>query len=1425
MRLIDSVKKMHSKLSPAKQALLEKRLQAALLRTSVQPTIPHRSPQGFAPLSYGQEGLWFIDQLDSSSPVYNRRVALRLNGDLDPNALQRALTEILQRHEVLRSSYRNDHGRPYQEISPSAVLDLPLIDLSAFPDSEREEEARKSVYEQARTPIDLKKSPLLRAGLIRLSDHEHILLLVFHHITYDAWSERVLFNELSILYGAFSRGEPSPLPELTIQYADYAAWQRERMETGEFQRHLSYWKNKLEDLPPATELETDHPRPAIYSNRGARYLFSLPTTLASALKDLGLRQNATESMVLLAAYLTFLYRYTHQNELLIGMPIAGRTTLEMEGLIGLFTNSTVLRCNLAGQPTFLGLLERVQKCVLEAVDHQEVPLEKLVAEINPKRDPSRTPFFQVVFNYRNIPDQPVKFPGLEVASYDFHLEVAPFDLTLDLAHQPETVDCTFIYNTDLYDAATIERAAGNFLKLLQSACANPDLSIDELPLVSEVELDQVLLKWNRTRREYPQNLLIHQLVEAQAARNPDTVAILVGSQPAWTGVQDTKLSTSMTYGELNTRANQIAHYLRQRGMGPESIVGVLMQRSPEMTAALLGVLKAGAAYLPLDPAYPLERLAFMLQDAGAKLTLSQAVLQDRLEGLGSEVIPIDRDWKLFQNQPDVNPENHAGLHNRAYIIYTSGSTGQPKGVELEHRGLLNLVHWHCEAFEVTAADRATQVAGLSFDASVWEIWPYLVRGARLYLLSDESDLSPERLVHWMVANAITIGFLPTPVAESVLNADWPEQTALRVLLTGGDRLRIFPPSRLPFVLVNNYGPTECTVVATSGVVHPIGEADAARVARPPAIGRPIANVQLYVLDSLLNPAPAGVAGELFIGGAGVGRGYLNKPELTAEKFIPNPCLDLLKQENGVESLGADRLFRTGDLVRYLPDGKLEFLGRTDTQVKLRGLRIELAEIEASLNRHPGVNQSIVLLREDGGEKYLAAYIVPQTAGELDKQELRTFMKRTLPEAMLPAAFVFLEAMPLTPNGKIDLKALPIPMIDRSATTGQYMQPRNELESHLCQIWEEVLNVHSVGINDNFFDLGGHSLLAIRLMDQVVKQVGAHLPLSSLFQAPTISGLAQLIHQNESQVRQPILVPIQPSGSRPPFFCVHGFGGGVVGYADLARALGSEQPFYGLQAEGLDGACEPDTTIEAMASRYVEAMRSMQPHGPYYLGGYCFGGIVAYEMARQLEAQDEPVPLLAIISASAPVRTGSPIPLYHPRRLRNIWRSIPLWVKDYRNLGFVRLNRRVRIKFNHILQHKLGWKEEGQFQDMIDADLEGLPTHILELMQTQLEARQKYLPGEYKGPIIVFGARRQTIREVLFGSLDTDKGWNSLARGEVQVRIVDGAHRNLHLKPYVGSLAASLSECLNSVQPSTVIFTPFYGKSIPTRSTPRLPGQE
>lgn len=989
----------------ARKAEIVSFLRQANITTNANSTgIVPISRDGTLPLSFAQQRLWFLDQLIPNNPFYNIPAAVRLSGSLNLAALEQTFNEIVRRHEALRTTFVMVEGQPIQVIAPVETRNFASLhavrDLRELPESERETQVRRLSSEEAQRPFNLSTDPLLRVTLLRLDEAEHILLLTLHHIVADGWSMGVLIRELAVLYGAMSNEKAearkfanasrslTPLPELPIQYADFAHWQRQWMQGTVLETQLAYWRHQLDGIS-RLNLPTARPRLANQTSGGATQLLELPKSLSEALEALSQQEGVTLFMTLLAAFQILLHRYTQQEDIVVGSPIANRNRSEIETLIGFFVNSLVLRTDLGGNPTFRELLSRVREVALGAYAHQDLPFEKLVEELHPERNLSQNPLFQVVFALQNAPMEALELPGLILNPLPFNTETTRFDLEFHLwersgnglwGERSQGISGFVVYSTDLFDEATINRMLGHFQTLLEGIVANPEQRLADLPLLSEAERHQLLVEWNDTQVDYPKELCIHQLFEAQVELTPNSIAVIVENE-------------QLTYQELNSRSNQLAHYLQKLGVGSEVRVGICVERSLDMVVGLLGILKAGAAYVPLDPAYPPERLSFMVEDAQVPVLLTQEKLVQRLPDFLAATQPdepiqnpivvcLDKDWETIAHESKENPTSGVIADNLAYVIYTSGSTGKPKGVQVQHSGLLNLIFWHQQAFSVSSRDRVTQIAGMAFDACGWEIWPYLTAGASIYFPDYETRLSPEPLRDWLLSKAITISFLPTPLAEKVLLLDWPDDAALRILLTGGDKLHQYPLASPPFEVVNNYGPTENTVVTTSGHVPAKTQADV-----PPAIGRPIANTQVYVLDSHLQPVPIGIPGELYISGNGLARGYLNRPELTAERFIPNPFSD----EPGA------RLYKTGDLVRYQANGNIEFLGRLDDQIKIRGYRIELGEIESVLSQHPAVLQAVVMTREDvADEQRLVAYVALKadysSSEALDRSEPRQEMQ-------------------------------------------------------------------------------------------------------------------------------------------------------------------------------------------------------------------------------------------------------------------------------------------------------------------------------------------------------------------------------------------------------------------------------------------------
>ncbi|MEG4504363.1 amino acid adenylation domain-containing protein [Microcoleus sp. F6_B4] len=1340
------------------------------------------------PASFAQQRLWFLNQLAPRNPFYNVSTALRLTGSLNLSSLEQTFNEIVQRHETLRTTFTLLEGELVQIIAPVLTVSIPTIDLQNLSPNQQQTAALQLATDAARCPFDLAAGPLFKVTLLQLSETEYILLLNLHHIVADGWSIGVLIRELGMLYTAFVKNGISHLPALPVQYADFAEWQHQWLQGEVLETQLAYWRQQLNGIT-ALNLPTDRQRPAVPSYRGAKQSIALSPALSEALKSLSQQESATLFITLLAAFQTLLYRYTGQVDVAVGTPIANRNQSEIEALIGFFVNSLVLRADLSGNPTFRELLHRVKNVAMAAYAHQDLPFEKLVEELHPDRELSRNPLFQHSFSLQNTPVAALELPGIAGEAIDFDAGTAKLDLECHLWEDAGSIQGQFVYSTDLFDRPTIARIAGHFQTLLEAIVANPKQRLSDLALLTAPEYQQLLIDWNDTQRDYPQNQCFHQLFEEQVARDPHAVAAVFENQ-------------QLTYRQLNSRANQLARYLQQLGAAPEVLVGLCVERSLDAIVGLLGIIKAGAAYLPLDPTYPQERLNFMLEDAQVSILVTQQHLAQNLtqpENFGVfSVVCLDSDREIIARQSPENPTTNILQENLAYVIYTSGSTGKPKGVLIEHRGLYNLALAQIEAFNLNSNHRVLQFASLSFDASIFEIVMALGTGATLYCAKKESLLPGQTLIQFLQDNAITHATLPPSLLAVLPNAELP---ALQTIICAGescspDIVKRWASGRRFF---NAYGPTEATVWSSFAEIgDSLRDSFASR--KQPPIGRPIANTQLYILDKNLQPVPVGIPGELYIGGSGLARGYLNRPELTAQRFIANP----FSQKAG------ERIYKTGDLARYFADGNVEFLGRTDEQVKIRGYRIELGEIEALLVQHPAVKETAAVVGDDlSGNKRLVAYVVPNYNQTLNPGEIRNFLKQQLPNYMIPSAFVAIDFLPLTPNGKIDRLRLPAPgnltsnSIDKSC-----IAPRTPTESTLAQIWSQILNAEPVGIRDNFFDLGGDSLLAIRLINEINQQFERELPLSALFLNPTIEGLADSLSSETNSLEWSPLVAIKPSGKNPPFFCVHPIFGVVFPYCELAFQLGENQPFYGLQPKGIDGETSPLTSIKDMAADYIAALRTVQPKGPYFLGGWSFGGLVAFEMAQQLLAAGDEVALLAVLDTLAPVSANKPS-FWDGCKfiLTTVSRSIWPFVVDYFRLvaaaknvqsggiaaKFPKLNKMLNLVANFL--HRWNWKQAVMVSILSQESKKpnwrelAIPS-MFTVFQANSQATLSYRPKIYPQRITLFRSREQ----LSMSHQDPTLGWSELTTEKVEVIRVPGNHLTMLKKPCVEVLAQKLKHC-------------------------------
>ncbi len=1352
------------------------------------------------PASPTQEGLWFLQQLDPESVAYNMYVVLRVRNLLDVEALERSLNALVQRHDALRTTFGTQEGKLVQLIAPVLTLTLPVLDLQHLSEHEREAEAQRLASVEARRPFDLAQGPLLRTTLLRLAPEESLLLLTVHHIVADGWSLNVLLPELSSLYEAFTSGQPSPLPELPLQYTDFAVWQREQLQGKQYAEQLAYWEQQLAGAPEVLELPIARSRTTQLSSRGTTYSLTLPQTLTDDLRYLSRQQGGTLYMTLVAAFQALLYRYTGQEDLVIGTIAANRTLAETEALVGFLINTLVLRTDLSGNPSFAALLARVREAVLTAQAHQELPFTSLVKAIRPGRQAGHNPLFQVMIRF----DTPLAgLPeGWEPVDLGNLTATAQFELSLEAQEGPEGLRCHFEYSTDLFDEATIARLAGHWQVLLAGIVANPSLPMSNLPLLTEQERQQLLVEWNATQTAYPLEQSLHQLFEAQVERAPEAVAVVCEGE-------------QLSYQELNAHANRLAHQLRERGVGPERLVALLAERSIPLLISILAVFKAGGAYLPLDPHHPVTRLRQVIERSRCSIVLTTtafaSTLAQALEGVPGELCPESLYYEelLQVSQSEENFPVCSTPRDLAYVIYTSGSTGIPKGAMIEQRGMLNHLYAKIDALTLTAGDRIAQTASQCFDISVWQFLAALLVGGSVQIYPDEVAHDPVQLLTEVERHEVSILETVPSLLRAMLDADEIKAAgrvklrALRWLVPTGEALAIELCRRwlsiYPHVpLLNAYGPTECSDDVTHYAIY---EAPDEMTSSIP-IGRAIPNMRLYVLDRCLEPQPIGVSGELYVGGIGVGRGYLGDELRTAEAFVSDPFVS----EDGA------RLYKTGDLARYLPDGNIEFLGRLDFQVKLRGFRIELGEIEAVLNQHPAVQQAVVVAREDTpGDERLVAYVELQKEQSATAAELKSLVMKQVPAYMVPSAFMLLERLPSTANGKLDRRALPAPEPGRSVVEESYVAPNLPEEQQLVQIWEELLRVRPIGIKDDFFELGGDSLLAVRLFDRITQVCGKKLPLSTLFSGATIEHLAKIL-MGESKVTLPVatktngrapLVLVQEGGSRQPFFYLHGeWKGGGLYSRELARYLGPEQPFYLLEPYKFEGLAVPPT-FEEMAAAHLEAMRSVQAEGPYFLSGYCNGGLLAYEIARQLEAQGLEVGLVLLMDPDFPARHGLARTVISRvctlLRLRQE-KQFELYLSlqhVYRYLRFAHYRRSTNAELlGYVEQGEPGGRDSKAGSVSSGFRLKALLPRVETLRQNWSNIYDwlvaNYTPGLYPGKITFFWTSEEPRRS---------DGWQKVMKakeGEVEIYINPGNHISGRTK-YLPMLAQRLRECLDKAQ--------------------------
>jgi amino acid adenylation domain-containing protein len=1428
-------------MSDARRALLQKYLRGGLELAPPASSMISRHPSAEpASPSFGQEQIWIHSQLVDDSVLYNEPVTVRRTGPLDVSALKQSLNEIIRRHEAWRTNFAIQNGRLVQVINPSLDLEVPLVDLRALDESERESEALRLATRDARRSFDLSQGPLLRALLIRLSDNDHRLYLTLHQIIFDGVSlYSVFLPELASLYEAFIKGDPSPLPEPPIQYADFAHWQREQTQDEAVSDELAYWKQKLAGAPAALELPTDHTRPAIQTFRGRQLSFKFSQALSESLKALSRREGTTLFMTLLAAFQTMLHRYTDQDDLVVGTVTTSRKRSEFDEMLGFFLNTLVLRTDLSGDPTFRELLGRVRAVTVDALSHDNVPFHRLVKELERERDLGRNPLFQVMFVFE--PPLPSPRPGWELSQVDVDAGIARVDLYLELDDRPEGLVGRFRYNRDLFDADTITRMLEHLTTLLEGLVANPERAISDYPLLAETQTARELIQLDDVR---PTNLFttfakneIEQSItdrfESQVSKHPKRIAIK-SARHEW------------SYEELDRRVNQVAQAILNLSGEGEERIALLFEHDAPMIAGMLGALKAGKTYVPLDPNHPSERLAKIIEHSEATAVLTDSRNIALARQVWSAVAERSADTALDQihvsESKAPSPLRSAGALQKcliniddensfgdtislpvidpdrlAYILYTSGSTGQPKGVMQNHRNVLHYIRAYTNNLHLNADDRLTLLSSYCFDASVMDIYGALLNGATLYPI----DLKQEGLAglsQTLIEEEITVYHSTPTVYRYFVNTvaqtsvcDFPRQNHrlksvplkfpnLRLIVLGGEKVNRADVELYQkhfsddCIFVNGFGPTEATVVLQNFINKQ------SRISGDSIpVGFPVEDTEVLLLNKADKPSE--IAGEIAIKSKHVALGYWRNPAATSTAFDSSSDL------KGV-------IYKTGDMGRRLPDGSIRFEGRKDFQVKIRGHRVELGEIESALSQHPAVGECVVVANENAtGDKRLVAYIVTPTTTFMGgantpqalipnpssngRGDLRDFLKQKLPEYMLPSSFVILDSLPLTASGKLNRLALPAPV--ESVNQATIVLPQTPLEKSLTAIWADLLEVEAIGVQDNFFDLGGHSLLAVRLFAQIEKKLDKRLPLATLFQAPTVAQLAAVIQRDwtpewSSLVAINAIEPAVQPDTKAPFFCVHALGGNVLEYRDLARHVGNARPFYGLQSAGLDGQHAAHTRVEDMAAHYIKEMRELQPVGPYFIGGRSLGGVVAFEMAQQLRAQGAEIGLLALLDT---------YPSGYAKLLRNeatyaaaIGRGLSRMKSHLANLRSLQVKDKLaylakKARFAPSKIKSQLWRRVYRAYENLGKPL---PKTLRDIKEFNSLAVRSYVPKVYDGRVTLFWASKD-----LRTSKDLVEGWRALAGGGLEVHEIPGTHLDIIKEPHVGELAAKLRTCLDTAQ--------------------------
>ncbi len=1318
-----------------------------------------------APCSHAQRRFWVLDRLDPGDPALNVAVRWRLEGEVPVASVERAFRLILARHEVLRTYFEQSGGDPVQIVTPRVSFRIPVIDLTSSPESQALAEAERIAKIEARASFDLSMPPLIRVTLVQIRKDVSLLFVTAHHTVCDGWSVGIIAKEFGEICAAAAAGRFPALPELPLSYGEFSEWQNEQLRDPSSQSEIDYWAAKLKGMG-YFELRTDKPRQPTQTINSDITSVLLDRKLVADAQELARAHHCTFFMTALGALLTLLHRYSGETDIAIGTQVVGRDEVELENLVGVFINTLLLRGDVGGNPTFAGLLERMNDLVTEAFEHPHVPLERLIEILKPKRELNRNPLFSVNFIYQRSFIENGTYGTFKLIDIPSFSPGGLYDLNFFMVERPEGWRLSCEYKTDLFENATICRMLGHLQNILRAAAADPQRRLAAIPLPSAAERNELLVELNRTETPFPSHLTLPEMFAAQAAKTPTAVALIFEDR-------------TLTYGELEARSNKLARHLRKLGVGPETLVAICAERSLELVVGLQAIHKAGGAYVPLDPQYPRDRLEFMLRDSGATVLLTQEALLRRLPASGAQVVCLDRDRRLIEEQPASAPPLTARPDNLAYLIYTSGSTGKPKGAMNTHRAIVNRLVWMQEAYRLGSTDRVLQKTPISFDVSVWELfWP-LLYGAQMVLARPGGHQDPSYLAEVIEQQRVSVlHFVPSMLSVFLQRADLRRVRSLRHTFCSGEALSVDTQNRflrsLPGKLHNLYGPTEAAIDVTYWEC---------RVMDPQAnvpIGRPIANIHLYVLDAHREPTPFGVAGELYIGGVGVARGYLNRPQLSQERFIDSPFVQ------------GERLYRTGDLVRYRADGNLEFLGRLDHQVKLRGLRIELGEIEVALREQPGVRDAAVLVRDLApGDQRLVAYFVATSAASITESTLRSSLAARLPDYMVPSAFVRLEVLPLTPNGKLDRAALPLPQTQVSLVPAP--QSFDETETRLAALWRAVLRCGEVKRSDNFFELGGHSLLAAQLLVKIEAEFGRRLTLAAMFKSPSIGEQAKLLRRKDDRdfdFRQ--VVKLQPNGSRPPIISIHNTGI----FFGLCKHLGTDQPFTSLQL--FDPSLRDDSlpeTIEDIAAAYLQLIRRIQPTGPYIFAGWCIAGIIAFEVARQLQASTGESATLLIMDTWAPgylrrlprLRAKLADYSYRLQLIGIDWRKVATGKQTL--AGFL-MNRQTVKKLRRLCG--IGKNEETPTQ--VDFNVMSDETYDRRLLEHLERAARKYeaRPADLKVSLF------RSSQEPRGPFLEYDMGWSTLAMRGTDVTLIEGDHTTMFQLPGVERMGAEITSRIDSI---------------------------